>query len=133
MDYRTQLLALAKALAEHRNVSTARVATQCANHGAFFSRLNAGATCTVDRYLQIKQWFSDHWPINLVWPLGVDRPGILPVQTDIAASTLASTPNDAKSSISVPPPAALDLPSGGTCGPSCPSVGGAGRLSGAGE
>lgn len=132
MDYRTQLLTLATALAQHRKVSTARVATQCANHGAFFSRLKTGATCTVDRYLQIKQWFSDHWPADLLWPTGVDWPGVLPAQTDITASGAASTPNDTDSSPAVPPPAALDLPSGGTCGPSCPSVGGAGRLFGEG-
>jgi hypothetical protein len=133
MDYRTQLLTLSNTYAAHRRLSLSRVSTLAAGGGGYLQKIAAGASCSIDKYFRIKEWFSARWPEDLLWPTGVDRPGVLPTQTDITASGAASTPNDTDSSPAVPPPAAPDLTSGGTCGPSCPSVGGAGRLSGEGQ
>lgn len=78
MDYRTQLLTLANAYAASTGKSVSRLATIVAGSGIFFDRIEAGASCTVDTYLRAKQWFRDNWPVDLAWPDGVDRPGIMP-------------------------------------------------------
>lgn len=78
MDYRKQLLTLSDTFGQATNRSEARVATMAANDGKFFGNMRAGRTCSVDRYLQLKQWFYTNWPADLPWPDGVDLPGIQP-------------------------------------------------------
>ncbi|WP_143273353.1 hypothetical protein [Azospirillum palustre] len=78
MDYRTQLSTLAAQYASAMGVSEARVATRAMNDGSFFKRISSGGSCSVDVYLRLKQWFADHWPSDLEWPVGVDRPDVLP-------------------------------------------------------
>jgi hypothetical protein len=83
MDYRSQLLTLASTFAAARGLSEARVATLVQNSGSFFDRIRNGATCTVDVYLRVQQWFADQWPEGIEWPAGVDRPGVLPLSRQI--------------------------------------------------
>lgn len=91
MDYRTQLSTLAAQYASAMGVSEARVATIAMNDGSFFKRISSGGSCSVDVYLRLKQWFADHWPPDLEWPAGVDRPSVLPtVAANIAQPVRAS-------------------------------------------
>ncbi|WP_042700775.1 hypothetical protein [Azospirillum sp. B506] len=85
MDYRTQLSTLAAQYASAMGVSEARVATRAMNDGSFFKRISSGGSCSVDVYLRLKQWFADHWPPDLEWPVGVDRPDVLPNTTAVEA------------------------------------------------
>lgn len=79
MEYRDQLLTLARVYATATNRSEARVGTLVANSGSFFLRLREGKTLTVDLYLRVQGWFASNWPADLPWPDGCDRPGKLPV------------------------------------------------------
>jgi len=91
MEYREQLLALVKAYCSRPGApSEARIATVIRNQGAFFLKIAHGASCTVDTYLQVKEWFADHWPSDLAWPEGVDRPGVLPTGIDRSSSDAAA-------------------------------------------
>lgn len=54
----------------------ARVATLVHNQGAFFKRLEAGASCTVETYEKVMAWFSAHWPKDRAWPREIERPPI---------------------------------------------------------
>lgn len=78
MDYRQQLLTLAKGYSAGTGRSEARVATIVHNQGAFFVRMREGKGCSVDTYLKFKRWFAENWPAGVPWPEGVDRPGVLP-------------------------------------------------------
>lgn len=92
MDYRTQLTTLARSLSDATGRSEARIATLVANHGGFFDRIRRGGACSVDTYLMVKRWFADHWPSDLDWPEGVDRPGVLPDATMPLPSPTAPRP-----------------------------------------
>lgn len=86
MDYRTQLITLAEGYGRKTGLSEARIATLVQNQGVFFKRIRAGKGCSVDTYLKVKRWFAAHWPPDLDWPRGVDRPGVLPCDDDEAAA-----------------------------------------------
>ncbi|TWA71876.1 hypothetical protein FBZ84_101142 [Azospirillum baldaniorum] len=96
MDYRTQLLTLAEAYARSTGLSEARIATLVRNQGVFFKRIRAGGGCSVDTYLDVKDWFAGHWPTDLPWPEGVDRPDILPRQTPAARHLRRKQPHEAR-------------------------------------
>ncbi|WP_395830293.1 hypothetical protein [Elstera sp.] len=76
MDYRTQLITLAREYSRLVGLSEARISTLIVNQGGLFGRLRAGKTCTVDTFLAVKRWFADHWPDQHPWPPGVDRWGL---------------------------------------------------------
>lgn len=78
MDYRQQLLTLARVYRDATGRSEARVATIVHSQGTFFNRIRAGKGCSVDTYLKFKAWFDDNWPADTAWPAQVDRPGHLP-------------------------------------------------------
>ena len=50
------------------------VAALCAGQAHAIDRLRGGASMTLRRARRIVQWLSDHWPDDLAWPDGVDRP-----------------------------------------------------------
>ena len=78
LDYRTQLLTLAKVYATATGRSESRVATIVQSKGTFFELLRSGRGCTVDTYLKVKRWFWDNWPESVSWPDGVHHPDLLP-------------------------------------------------------
>lgn len=69
------LLKLAEAYRSHVGLSLSTVSSYAANDGKLFRRFaEDGAGCTVRRANALVQWFSDHWPEDLEWPKGIDRP-----------------------------------------------------------
>lgn len=82
MDYRDQLLLLAKEYCRATGKSESRVATIVHSQGTFFDRLRSGKGCTVDTYLKVKRWFDENWPAGAAWPVGVDVAERLPRWSD---------------------------------------------------
>lgn len=74
MDAKSRLLSVARLYCETTGLSMARVATLAHNQGAFFKRLNAGASCTLETYEKVMRWFSNNWPDGVSWPLDIPRP-----------------------------------------------------------
>ena len=69
------LVTLAVDYARWRGVSLWRVGHLAANRGSFFVDLrDRRRHCQTDTYSRVLQWFSDHWPPDLVWPAEVQRP-----------------------------------------------------------
>jgi hypothetical protein len=62
--YKTPLL-LAKAYADHANITHWRVSFLVRGDGNFFDRLRKGGGCNHVTYQKVMQWFSDHWPADL--------------------------------------------------------------------
>lgn len=90
MDYRTQLITLAEEYGRSTGLSEARIATLAQNQGVFFKRIRDGKGCSVDTYLKVKAWFADHWPPDLKWPDGVDRPKVLPTCPSLESQRVRS-------------------------------------------
>ena len=76
--YEIHLVELAQKYGAHRRISLSRVGALTAADGKFFARLNAGRTCTVRLANTVLRWFADHWPADLPWPDGIDRPAPSP-------------------------------------------------------
>lgn len=93
MDYRSAILTVARTYCAKTGKSMARVATLAHNGGAFFKNIEAGKGFTIDTYAKVMQWFSDNWPADLEWPVGIDRP-FRPVS---AAGLCADTPPEEES------------------------------------
>lgn len=75
------LVALCDAYAAHRRISHWRVSALARRpnpdkpgDGRFFDRLRNGAGCTTATAESVMAWFSDHWPDDLPWPAGIQRP-----------------------------------------------------------
>ena len=68
------LLRLGGIYADATGKTISTVGRLAANHGAFFSRLEAGHDITSRRAARILQWFSDRWPLDLDWPADIPRP-----------------------------------------------------------
>jgi hypothetical protein len=83
MDYRAQLVTLVETYAAAAKRSEARIANLIGRDGRFFQRMRDGRGCSVDTRDGTMQWFSDHWPAELPWPEGIDRP--TPVAPERAA------------------------------------------------
>ena len=68
------LVELAQRFADARGVSLWRVGFLAAGDGKFFTRLQAGRSCTLRVAQNVVQYLSDHWPTGLEWPTGILRP-----------------------------------------------------------
>ena len=68
------LLLLANAYAEERNLKISTVSSYAANDGKFFDRLSEGAGCTLKTATRLLIWFSENWPAELEWPASIARP-----------------------------------------------------------
>lgn len=80
------LVTLATGYARWRGVSLWRVGHLAANRGSFFVDLKEGRRhCQTDTYSRVLQWFSDHWPSELVWPEAAPRPAPSVAAKDRAA------------------------------------------------
>jgi hypothetical protein len=80
MRLKDQLLAVSTAYAAAINRSVARVSTIVFGAGNAISRLHDGADMGSERIHDGLQWFSDHWPVDAVWPHDVPRPEARPVR-----------------------------------------------------
>ncbi|HEX2114218.1 MAG TPA: hypothetical protein VHM01_07415 [Alphaproteobacteria bacterium] len=74
MDYRDEMLTLARLYCQRTGLSLARIATLVRNQGAFFKHIEDGKGCTVDTYNKVMRWFAERWPNDLAWPEGIGRP-----------------------------------------------------------
>lgn len=72
------LIELIDSYAEATNVAPATVSLRSAASGGLYRRLRDGHSITVRRAERIIQWLSDHWPADLPWPDGIDRPSPSP-------------------------------------------------------
>lgn len=72
INLRDALLAIASSyeneVSAHGGRSLARIATIVVNRGAFFERLRAGKTCTLETFQALICWFAlaDNWPGNSI-------------------------------------------------------------------
>ena len=53
------------------------------------ARIDSGTSLTLRRATRIVQWLSDHWPADLPWPDGIDRPAPTPGSPAAARSWAA--------------------------------------------
>ena len=74
MTHREVLLTLFKCYCSRVNLSQARVSTLVFNHGGRIDRIRAGRDFTIGSYERALRWFSEHWPEELPWPAGIERP-----------------------------------------------------------
>lgn len=75
LDYREQILTLARVMAEHIGRSEQTISMRVYGNRRLFDRLRSGCSLTVDTYHTVKGWFAENWPPDLPWPAGVLRPG----------------------------------------------------------
>lgn len=68
------LVELAETLSAKTGQSEARIANLSGRAGNFFSRLRNGRDCSVGTYNSMLQRFSNTWPIDLDWPIAIERP-----------------------------------------------------------
>lgn len=80
MDSRLTLLTVARAYSTATGRSLARVGTVIHDQGAFFKKLEAGGSCTMDTFDKAMRWFSANWPGETPWPEGVARPRPAPAE-----------------------------------------------------
>lgn len=74
MDSSSALLKVARAYSEATGRSLARIGTVIHNQGAFFKKLEEGGTCTMETFDKAMRWFSENWPSDASWPVGIARP-----------------------------------------------------------
>ena len=69
-----QLLALARIYAAAEKVDLSTVSWRVFGDTKKFAALDGGADLVTKRYREARQWFSDHWPAEAIWPHDVPRP-----------------------------------------------------------
>ena len=69
-----QLLLLCDAYCKTMRIGDLRLGQLAGGTSMFFRRLREGRSCTIRKYRDAVQFFSDHWPHGVDWPLGVPRP-----------------------------------------------------------
>lgn len=80
-----QILALADAYGAARGVKDATVSTLVFADGKRIQAIRDGRDLGVRTAMKAFQWFSDHWPADVEWPDGIDRPAPAPHQAAEAA------------------------------------------------
>jgi hypothetical protein len=73
-DPHKSMIALCDAFAAHKEVSHWRVSFMVRGDGQFFHKLKTGKSCTLKTAGLVLRWFADHWPEDLAWPDGIERP-----------------------------------------------------------
>ncbi len=74
MTFREQLLHVADLYCHAVGRSRSRVSTIVLGRGSKLDDLASGGDVTTRIYEQALLWFSDNWPDEAVWPVGVSRP-----------------------------------------------------------
>ena len=68
------LVELASLLATHDGVTHWAISYRAVKKGDLFHRIAEGKGVTLATYNRALQWFSDHWPADLLWPADIERP-----------------------------------------------------------
>jgi hypothetical protein len=68
------LLTLSEQFGSARDLGEATVGRHCAADGRFFLRIREGKTFTAKKYDDVVLWFSQNWPVGVVWPESIPRP-----------------------------------------------------------
>ena len=74
MTHREVLLTLFECYCRRVKLSESRVSRLVFNHWGRIARIREGRDFTVGSYERALWWFSDHWPEELPWPIGIGRP-----------------------------------------------------------
>lgn len=83
---RTHLATLAKAFEAATGVTPASVGQSALKDNTFFPRvLDEGAGFTIKTFDRVVEWFAKHWPADLAWPDGIERPSLTKVEGEKAA------------------------------------------------
>lgn len=78
MDANLHLLTLVELYAAATGKAETTVAKHAGGQAYVFQRLRDNCSITARRYNRIVQWFSDHWPADLLWPAALPRPAPSP-------------------------------------------------------
>lgn len=68
------VLTLAETYAAHAGVTHWAVSMRIFGKGDFFAKLMKGADCRTRTEDRVLSWFAGHWPADLEWPDGIERP-----------------------------------------------------------
>lgn len=68
------LIRIASTYAERAGVEMKTVSYRVFGDTKKLPAMMNGADITVSRFNDAVRWFSDNWPADLAWPVGVDRP-----------------------------------------------------------
>ena len=79
------ILRLSQQYATETGLSLSSVSTYATGSGDMFSRLDRGHDITTRRATRIVQWFSDNWPLGLLWPADIPRPDPAPDSPHVKA------------------------------------------------
>ena len=75
MTIRQNLITLAETFAAHQCVTHHAVSMRALGKGNFFKKMiEQGDDCRTRTAERLLQWFSDHWPHDLIWPADIPRP-----------------------------------------------------------
>ena len=90
--HESSLVRLAERFAAASGISLSRVAFLAVDDGKFFSRLQAGRTCTLRSARNVIEYLSHNWPDGAAeWPGDIPRPAPRP-DGEGAAATLSPGP-----------------------------------------
>ncbi len=92
MTHREVLLTLFECYCRRAKLSQARVSTLVFNHGGRIARIRAGRDFTIGSYVRALRWFSHHWPEELPWPAGIERPPRAGQRGEAAATGQVAAP-----------------------------------------
>ena len=92
MTHREVLLTLFECYCRRAKLSQARVSTLVFNHGGRIARIRAGRDFTIGSYVRALRWFSNHWPEELPWPAGIERPSRAGLRGEAAATGQVAAP-----------------------------------------
>ncbi|RFB80428.1 hypothetical protein [Methylovirgula sp. 4M-Z18] len=70
----SHLQILATAYGEKTGLKMTTLGKTIRKDARFFQRLDDGKGFTVQTYDRVVVWFSTHWPGDLDWPDGIERP-----------------------------------------------------------
>ena len=77
---------------EAADLSPSYISMKCSGDSKLHKRLNAGGDLRCSTFRRIVQWFSDHWPADLLWPADLPRPA--PSPDSPTAQARAASAND---------------------------------------
>ncbi|NIY98298.1 phasin family protein [Salipiger sp. HF18] len=73
-----QILELAEAYAERRQIKLSTLGAYAARDGKFFEQLKAGRELRRHTRAKLAKWFDRHWFEDLEWPQAIPRPTSAP-------------------------------------------------------
>ncbi|WP_018261334.1 hypothetical protein [Methylobacterium sp. WSM2598] len=85
---RDHLFALRDAYCAHTGTSSTTVAQAACGDWRFFDKVGdaPAASFRIRTYDRACQWFADHWPADVPWPAGVERPEPTPTPAEAGAA-----------------------------------------------